>query len=70
MPILVCTLSESAPKMGSINTASTLSIDITAPDTDCGSPKWLVRISGTMASYACQKALIRKNAIPTRMTLL
>ena len=39
LPILVLILSESAPKIGSMNTASTLSIDMTAPEMDCGRPK-------------------------------
>jgi hypothetical protein len=70
LPYLVFTLSESAPNRGSIKTASTLSIDIITPDAVCGSPKWLVRIRGTMASYACQNAEIRKKANPTSIVRL
>ena len=69
-PIFVLTLSDYAPKKGSMKVASTLSIDITAPDAMCGRPKWLVSISGRIASYACQKAVISKNAIPTSIVRL
>ena len=50
LPKRVLVLSERAPKMGSINTARTLSKDITAPEAVWGIPKWLVKIRGTMAS--------------------
>ena len=70
LPNFVITLSERAPKIGSINTARTLSTDITTPEIVCGRPKWLVNARGTIASYACQKALIRKNAKPTRIVRL
>ena len=69
-PILVFILSERAPNIGRRNTANMLSNDIIVPDADCGRPKWFVKISGIIASYACQNAEIKKKAIPTRIVLL
>jgi hypothetical protein len=63
-------LSDNAPKNGNINTARILSSDIIVPETVWGKPKWFVNIKGIIASYACQNAHIKKNAIPTSIVRL
>jgi hypothetical protein len=45
-------------------------MDMTVPEAVCGKPEWFVKTSGRIASYACQNAEIRKNAIPTSSTRL
>ena len=70
LPKRVRHLSESAPKRGSIKTARMLSSAMITPDQVWDIPNLLVKITGMVASYACQKALIRKKAKPTRMVRL
>ena len=63
-------LSDSAPKIGSMNSASTLSSAITTPDQPCAMPNLSVRILGMILSYACQNAQMRKKAKPTQIVRL
>jgi hypothetical protein len=64
LPIGVFTLSERAPKSGSINSARTLSIAITTPAIVSPILNVFFNISGTRLSYTCQNAQIDKNARP------
>ena len=66
-PMRVLALSDSAPKNGSKNSASTLSAAIMAPAKVSFSLKVSVRIKVITLSYICQNVQIDKNARPTRM---
>ncbi len=66
-PMRVLVLSDSAPKNGSKNSASTLSAAIMAPAKVSFSLKVSVRIKVITLSYICQNVQIDKNARPTRM---
>ena len=70
LPRLVMTLSDSAPKMGSMNSAKILSSAMIAPDRVSPILKKYFRIKGMMLSYICQKALIARNANPMRTVRL
>ena len=66
-PMRVCVLSDSAPKSGSKNSASTLSAAMMAPAKVSLSLKVSVKIRVMTLSYICQNVQIDKNARPTRM---
>ena len=66
-PMRVLVLSDSAPKNGSKNSASTLSAAIIAPARVSFSLKVSVRIRVITLSYICQNVQIDKNARPTRI---
>ena len=66
-PMRVLVLSDSAPKNGSKNSASTLSAAIIAPAKVSFSLKVSVRIRVITLSYICQNVQIDKNARPTRI---
>jgi len=66
-PMRVLVLSDSAPKNGSKNSASTLSAAIMAPAKVSFSLKVSVRIKVITLSYICQNVQIDKNARPTKM---
>ena len=66
-PMRVLVLSDSAPKNGSKNSASTLSAAIMAPAKVSFSLKVSVRIRVITLSYICQNVQIDKNARPTRI---
>ena len=51
-------------------TASTLSAAMMTPDHAWDMPNLLVKIMGMVASYACQKAQMRKKAKPTKIVRL
>ena len=70
LPYLVFVLSDKEPKIGNMNNAKMLSKDMIRPDQVWSRPNLFVSIRGMIASYACQKALIRKNANPTRIVRL
>ena len=57
-------LSDSVPKKGSRNRASTLSAAMMAPDQVSFMWKVLVKIRGMTLLYICQKAQMEKNAKP------
>ena len=69
-PILVLVLSESVPKNGSRNSASTLSAAMIAPENVSFMWNVFVSISGMTLSYICQKEQIDRNARPTRTVRL
>ena len=70
LPYLLVDLSLIAPKIGSMNSAKTLSIAIIEPASVSPISNVFLSINGTTLSYICQKALIDKKANPTRIVRL
>ena len=71
LPKRVDVRSEIAPKRGSRTTARMLSSDMINPESASSLiPYFPFRSKGTMVSYACQNAEIRKKAKPTRIVRL
>ena len=70
LPMGVFTRSLSPPNSGSRKSARILSAAMMTPVQLSSSRKLFARIRGTTLSYICQKALMDKNASPTRMVRL
>jgi len=66
----VCVRSDSLPKRGSRNNASTLSSAMITPAISSGISKVFFKMRGTTLSYSCQNAQMDRKARPTRSVRL